>query len=153
MSYPPPPPPFPGQPQPQYAAEPPLSQPYYGAPFRVAFARFWRKYFVFSGRASRAEYWWWLLFSLIVGFVLSAFTHGKHPDGGPSGLAELFNGIVYLWGLATVIPGLALFWRRLHDSNHSGWWILIGLIPLVGEIILLVFLVSGPQAEGARFDR
>ena len=58
-----------------------------------------------------------------------------------------------LWALATFIPWLALSWRRLHDTNRSGGWWFIGLIPFVGGIILLVFFLLPPNPEGARFDR
>ena len=58
-----------------------------------------------------------------------------------------------LWNLAVLIPWLALAWRRLHDTNRSGGWWFIGWIPIVGQIILLVFLVQPPNPAGSRFDR
>ena len=68
--------------------------------------------------------------------------------------AGIFVAIITLiWALATIIPTLAVAVRRLHDTNHAGWWIFIGLIPIVGTIILLVFYLTGPKPEGARFDQ
>jgi uncharacterized membrane protein YhaH (DUF805 family) len=58
-----------------------------------------------------------------------------------------------VWGLAALIPGLALCWRRMHDSNRSGAFYFLALIPFVGSIIVLVFLLLPPNPEGARFDR
>ncbi|WIB65644.1 DUF805 domain-containing protein [Curtobacterium sp. MCBD17_040] len=57
------------------------------------------------------------------------------------------------WSLATLVPGLALAWRRLHDTNRSGRWYLLLLIPVVGAIILLVWFAGQSRPEGARFDR
>lgn len=140
----------------------PLSAPYYGASLGVAFSRFWRKYATFSGRASRSEYWWWVLVSLIVeaiAFLLGTVSGGIY--GPPSATGALTFGAGYwiyltislIWGLATLVPGLALIWRRLHDSNRSGGFYFLVLVPFVGPIILLVFVLLGPDPAGARFDR
>ena len=91
-----------------------------------------KKYAVFSGRARRMEYWMFFLFNTIIAFVLG-FVEGL--AGGPGVLGSLY-------GLVVLIPGLAVSVRRLHDTNRSGWWLLIGLIPLIGTIILLVFMVQ-----------
>jgi uncharacterized membrane protein YhaH (DUF805 family) len=128
------------------AGEPPLDQPYYGAPLPAAVRRFFTKYVVFSGRASRAEYWWWVLVAAIVNIVLGNL-------GRIHGIGIVFQIIAYIWSLGILIPGLALAWRRLHDANHSGWNFLWVLLPIVGWIILLVFYLQGPRPEGARFDR
>ena len=91
-----------------------------------------KKYAVFSGRARRKEFWMFFLFNLIITFVLGFI---EVLVGGP--------GIVgTLYGLALLIPSIAVSVRRLHDINHSGWWLLIGLIPLIGAIVLLVFMVQ-----------
>jgi uncharacterized membrane protein YhaH (DUF805 family) len=147
------------QPQP---TEVPLSAPYYGAPFGVAFSRFWKKYATFSGRASRAEYWWWALVEAIVGIILevigiasgavgaSTSANGMMAPGPGFGI---FFAIAGLWTLATIVPSLALIWRRLHDTNRSGGFYFLGLIPFVGGIIVLVFTLLPPDPGGARFDR
>jgi len=91
------------------------------------------KYVTFSGRASRAAYWWFALFVFIV--VLVAYLLD---------IALGTKGIIYaLSALALLLPNLAVTVRRLHDAGHSGWWLLIGLIPLIGGIVLLVFSLQG----------
>ena len=143
------------------AAAVPLSAPYYNAPFGAAVARFWKKYATFSGRASRSEYWWWYLVSAIVAIVFNVLSFGVGGYGlqmdqtyaTPRTLAVIVWVIWGLWALATIIPGLALLARRLHDTDRSAWWILIGLVPFVGGIILLVFTLMAPVPAGARFDQ
>ena len=58
-----------------------------------------------------------------------------------------------IWALATIIPQIAVSVRRLHDSNRSGFWYFLVLVPLIGPIVLLIFLLLEPKPEGARFDR
>ncbi len=94
-----------------------------------------RKYAVFSGRARRTEYWMFVLINLIVALVLGAID-------GLLGSQGLLGG---LYSLAVLIPSLAVAVRRLHDTNRSGWWILINLIPLIGWIIFIIFAVQDSQ--------
>ncbi|WP_457320852.1 DUF805 domain-containing protein [Roseateles sp. P5_E11] len=91
------------------------------------------KYVDFSGRASRSEYWWFALFVFGASFVLGMFSQWLN--------------IIFLLG--TLLPQLAAATRRLHDTGRSGWWQLIGLIPLIGFIVLIVFLAqeSGEATE------
>ena len=140
----------------------PLSAPYYGASLGIAFSRFWRKYATFSGRASRSEYWWWALINVIVAaifFIIGNLAGGIYGPPTAAGSLTLGPGYgIYLalsviWGIATIVPGLGLIWRRLHDTNRSGAFYFLGLIPIVGPIILLVFVLSPQNPEGARFDR
>jgi uncharacterized membrane protein YhaH (DUF805 family) len=147
-------------PQQTQGGEPPLDQPYYGAPFGVAAKRFFQKYATFSGRASRSEYWWWALVVFIVSAVLNiaslAAGGAAAAMTGETSLtpgATVVSAIAVIWTLATIIPTLALAWRRLHDTNRSGAWYLLILIPIVGAIILLVFFVSASDPAGRRFDR
>lgn len=91
------------------------------------------KYADFKGCASRSEFWWWALFSLVVYLVLSFIS---------SKLALVFS-------LATLLPYLAVTARRLHDTDRSGWWQLIALIPLVGWIIVLVWCAQ--EGKSNRF--
>jgi len=86
------------------------------------------QYATFSGRARRSEYWWFVLASVIASVVASIVDTAL----GVSILSLLLT-------LGLLIPSLALGVRRLHDIGKSGWWILIGLIPLVGVIVLIVF--------------
>lgn len=97
-----------------------------------------KKYAVFNGRARRAEYWWFFLFSVIISIVLSVI------DGfitGPQGIGIL--GLIY--SLAVLIPSIAVGIRRLHDTGRSGWWLLISFVPLIGAIVLIVFFVLDSQ--------
>jgi uncharacterized membrane protein YhaH (DUF805 family) len=84
------------------------------------------KYADFSGRATRSEYWWFFLFIAAVSIVAS------------------FIGSIAssLFSLAVLVPAIAAATRRLHDTNRSGWWQLICLIPFIGVIVLIVFLVQ-----------
>jgi uncharacterized membrane protein YhaH (DUF805 family) len=151
----------PASPQPyRDGGEPPLDQPYYGAPIGAAAKRFFTKYATFSGRASRSEYWWWALVNVIISAVLNILSLALGGMGvGQVGTESLpagavaINVVAGLWGLATIIPTLALAWRRLHDTNRSGAWYLLILIPLVGAIILIVWFAGPAKPEGQRFDR
>ena len=102
-----------------------------------------KKYAVFHGRARRKEYWYFILLSSIISTVLTIVDSltGTFSTASEVGLL----GGIYL--LATLVPSLAVTVRRLHDTNRSGWWILLGLLPVVGVIILIVFLAldGSPQ--------
>ena len=95
---------------------------------KVCFA----KYADFQGRASRSEYWWFVLFILLVSAAASVIS----PK-----LSALFT-------LATLLPSIAAATRRLHDTNRNGWWQLIVLVPVVGFIVLLVFLAQEGPSQG-----
>lgn len=90
-----------------------------------------RKYAEFSGRASRPEYWWFFLFVMVVSVLLDTVSHT---------LSGLFC-------LAMLLPSIAAATRRLHDTNRSGWWQLIGLVPVLGWIVMIVFLAQKGQAS------
>ncbi|KAJ1682619.1 hypothetical protein LUZ63_022156 [Rhynchospora breviuscula] len=138
---------------------PSLDQPYYGAPLKEAVRRFFQKYATFTGRASRSEFWWWILVAAIVNFVLNLLASIGGFALKPNGEFEIGGFAVFvlivagLWGLATIVPQIALTVRRLHDTNRSGFWYFIVLIPLIGSIVLLVFLLLDSDPQGARFDR
>ncbi|OZD55545.1 DUF805 domain-containing protein [Rhodococcus sp. 06-1477-1B] len=138
-----------------------LDQPYYGAPLGAAVQRFFKKYATFSGRASRSEFWWWVLVNVVVLAVLNILSAATGGVGGvdeygaptgPSGLGVVFVILTGLWSLAVLIPGIALTVRRLHDTNKSGFWIFIAFVPFVGGLILLVFELLPSDPAGARFD-
>lgn len=105
------------------------------------------KYVDFSGRARRSEYWWFALFSVLVGIVTFALDAalGTDFEGSSSGL------ITVIANLALFLPSLAVAVRRLHDTDRSGWWLLIALIPIIGAIVLLVFFVQDGTAGQNRF--
>ena len=96
-----------------------------------------KKYAVFGGRSRRKEYWYFLLFNIIVAIVL-AWIDALLGTFSSSGIGVLSG----IYGLAILLPSLAVTVRRLHDIDRSGWWILINLFPLIGSIVLLVFAVS-----------
>ncbi|HEU4877585.1 MAG TPA: DUF805 domain-containing protein [Sphingomicrobium sp.] len=102
-----------------------------------------KKYADFSGRAPRAEYWWFYLLT-VVAYIVAMILDSIIGAGGAGGFGLL--SIVVMLGL--LLPSLAAGVRRLHDTDRSGWWLLIALVPLVGAIVLLVFWVL----EGTRGD-
>jgi uncharacterized membrane protein YhaH (DUF805 family) len=97
-----------------------------------------QNYAGFTGRARRTEYWMFFLVNFIISIVLAII--GR--------LLKIDNILGLIYGVAVLIPGLAVAVRRLHDTGRSGWWLLIGLIPLIGSIVLLVFVCT----EGDRGD-
>jgi uncharacterized membrane protein YhaH (DUF805 family) len=96
----------------------------------------------FTGRAGRAEYWWFFLANLIVALILAALSRAS----------IIFTILYVVYSLAVLIPSIAVGIRRLHDTNKSGWWMLLYLVPVVGFIVLLVFFVMegtpGPNQYG-----
>lgn len=124
---PPPPPPSSGGGAPQ-----PMSNP---------LVNYWKlvvlqRYAQFQGRSGRAEFWWYFLAALIIGIAFNVLI----------AVSSVFFVIYVIYGLAVLVPGLAVGVRRLHDTDKSGWWLLIGLIPFVGIIVLIVFWAT----EGTR---
>jgi uncharacterized membrane protein YhaH (DUF805 family) len=101
-----------------------------------------KKYVLFEGRAHRTEFWMFFLFNLVIGVVLAILDAILGTTAGSFGLL----GSVY--SLAVLLPSLGVGARRLHDTNRSGWLLLIGLIPIVGVIIVLVLLIPR-GTEGA----
>jgi len=105
-----------------------------------------KKYAVFTGRARRSEYWFFSLFNIIILIVLQVLAGMMAAMESTAG-AGLF-GILYLaYFVGVLLPSLAVSVRRLHDTGRSGLWLLIGLVPLVGGIVLLIFFV-GDSAAG-----
>lgn len=93
-----------------------------------------KKYICFEGRAGRAEFWYWVLACFIINVVLGIV------DG------IIGKGILEgLFALAILLPGLGVAVRRLHDTNRTGWLLLLGLIPIVGIIILIIFYAQEGQ--------
>lgn len=90
-----------------------------------------QKYATFDGTASRSEYWWFFLFNVIVNLVLG----------------EISRPLSFAYTLIALVPGIAVATRRLHDTDRSGWWQLISLVPFVGVIVLIVFLAQEGKAN------
>ena len=117
-----------------------------------------RKYAVFNGRARRKEYWYFVLFNIIIHlfFVLLFLKLGGIDVLLESTFEEEGNNdpILIFWriySLLTLLPGVAVSVRRLHDANKSGWWILIGLVPLIGAIVLIVFFCMDSDSGENRY--
>ncbi len=100
-----------------------------------------KNYVGFSGRARRQEFWMFVLVNFIIGVVLGIL--GR--------IAGVFYVISYLYELAILLPSLAVGVRRLHDTGRTGWWLLIGLIPLVGWIVLLVFYCTAGDSGANKY--
>lgn len=116
------------------------------------------KYVTFSGRASRAEYWWFLLFVLLGQFVFSLLDAMLGFGGGWSEPAEpgmessgRQSPLAFLFSLAMILPLLSVAARRLHDRDMVAWWLLLNLVPLIGSLILLVLYLLPGDAETNRF--
>jgi uncharacterized membrane protein YhaH (DUF805 family) len=99
--------------------------------FSEAIRSGFHNYVGFSGRASRSEFWFWILFTVLVGIVATVVD--------VSVLSSKIQLISSIWSLVTFLPSLAMGVRRLHDTDRSGWWWLLVLIPLIGIIVLIVF--------------
>jgi uncharacterized membrane protein YhaH (DUF805 family) len=99
--------------------------------FKTAVMTCLQKYADFSGRARRSEYWWFFLFQILVIGVLSI-------------VLSILGTLV---SLALLIPAIAVGARRLHDVGRSGWWMLIGFIPLIGLLVLLYWGTQEGEAE------
>ena len=101
-----------------------------------------QRYAKFDGRAGREEFWWFVLANFLVFIVLAILL----------AISNIFWILYIGYTLAVIVPSIALAIRRLHDTNKSGWWLLIGLIPF-GGIVLLVFYIlegtNGPNDHGA----
>src|SRR5210317_2290696 len=102
------------------------------------------KYATFSGRATRPEYWWWILAMIILFTVLGVIDgaliapllgfEAFDPDAGQP--------VSFIASLGLLLPNLAVSARRLHDTDRSAWWLLLGLVPVIGTLVLLFFYVQ-----------
>ena len=125
------------------AAELPMVD--FGTAVKLGFQR----YVDFSGRSTRAEYWWWGLFTVVASlalFIADNLTGNSSTFGWLGGLLDT------LFTLATIIPSLALGVRRLHDINRTGWWLLLWFVLVIGWIVLIVWAIErgdeGPNKYG-----
>ncbi|MBX9997643.1 MULTISPECIES: DUF805 domain-containing protein [Priestia] len=101
-----------------------------------------KNYATFQGRATRKEYWMFVLFNFIISCVLSAIEF----------MTEKPTFLLTIYVVAVFIPSLAVTARRLQDTGRSGWWQLISIIPVIGSIWLLILLCLGSESQLNRFD-
>jgi uncharacterized membrane protein YhaH (DUF805 family) len=109
-----------------------------------AFKLFFSNYINFEGRSNRGEYWWAVLAIVLVSLVLSVIDGIMTASGGIPILGSIFS-------LATLVPGISLGVRRLHDIDKSGWWMLLMIVPVVGFLVLLYFFIQRPDEAPNRF--
>ena len=125
--------------------------------FTEAIKAFWANYaeamkMFFAGRARRSEYWFVQLFLVLTNLAAAGIDLALMNGDVDRFIANGGGGIVGLiWILLTIVPALAVLVRRLHDTNRSGWWALIGLVPIVGTIIVLVFTLLDSDAGENKF--
>lgn len=103
------------------------------------------KYVVFSGRASRKEYWNFILANFLISCILLCIEYlfsGRSGYYYDMGDAYQKSVLISIYNIAVFLPSLAVLVRRLHDTDKSAWWLLLLLCPIVGEIILLIFLLT-----------
>ena len=104
------------------------------------------KYATFSGRARRKEYWMFLLINLVVSVALALIDSliGSVSESGMGLLSSVYS-------IGVLIPSLALSVRRLHDIGRTGWWVLISIIPVIGAVVLLVFMLLDSEPGSNRY--
>ena len=118
----------------------------YQVSFGQAISSAFKSYCVFYGRASRSEYWWFQLLCVIVSWIillLGYFVIGFDTTG--------YKVVSNLWNLAIFLPSLGLMFRRLHDTGRSGWNWLWAFLPIIGWIILIVYLCKESQMFGNKY--
>lgn len=120
--------------------------------FGMALKAFWSNYRNFKGRARRSEYWFIQLFLVVTNLGAAVIDLALMDGDVDRFIANGGGGIVGLiWILATIVPALAVLIRRLHDTNRSGWWALIGFVPVIGTIVILFFTASDSDQGENRF--
>lgn len=136
-----------------------LDSPLYSATFGEAVKRYFKKYATFSGRASRSEYWWAMLFNVLVGLVALAIAaaggaFSVDPTSTETPIIALLGVMLLpIYAIFTFIPHLALGMRRFHDANFSGWLYPLYMVPYVGWPVVLILALMPSNPPGARFDK
>lgn len=115
--------------------------------FVEAIKKGFKGYVVWNARSTRSEYWWWTLFAFIVAVVSSLIDSALFgSEMGGFGLLGTITSLVLF------LPGLSVFIRRLHDTDRTGWWFWIVFIPIVGFIVLLVFMLLPSKMGPTRWN-
>lgn len=108
----------------------------------------WKKFAVFSGRATRTQYWMFFLIHIIVVVLLVAGSIGVSGAGAYDGTgspSDPFSIIYMIYSFAVFVPSLAVTVRRLHDTGRSGFWYFVGFIPFLGGLVVLFFMLQGSE--------
>ena len=113
--------------------------------FGKAIATCMGKYSTFSGRASRSEYWWFYLFTILMSWGATIVDGAVSSFGDP--MVEILVTLVFF------VPIIAAGCRRLHDMGKSGWWQLLFIIPIIGWILLIVWLATNTKPEGDKYNQ
>lgn len=116
-----------------------------------AYVNFWKNYANFNGRSRRADYWWAMLCQMIIMMILGMggmgqLTAAMITGQAPSAVGTILILVYVIFSLASLVPGIAIVVRRLHDIGKSGWWYFIAFVPLVGAILILVFMCTAGTA-------
>lgn len=141
--------------RPSRLAEPPLTLPFEGASFPAAIRRFLQNYATFRGRASRSEFWWPMLVILLFPYAVMAINGlvtGEWRLIDTRVVQDVPEAVVVLFSLVTLLPLLAVTWRRLHDTNRTGAWFLLVFLPIIGWIALAILLAMKGVPGANRFD-
>jgi uncharacterized membrane protein YhaH (DUF805 family) len=101
-----------------------------------------KNYAGFSGRAGRREYWMFFLIYILIYIALAILASIL-----PSALATVFGILTMVFAIGLLIPSLAVAVRRLHDTDHSGWWMLLCIVPFAGLYILYLLIIEGTQGS------
>lgn len=104
-----------------------------------------KKFAVFSGRARRVEFWMFALINILISIAIAALENILGIAQGGQGVLST------IYSLVVLIPSLAIGTRRLHDTGRSGWWLLLSLVPIVGAIVLIIFLAGDSQPGANKF--
>jgi len=118
--------------------------------FTEAIQTVWSKYATLSGRATRPEFWWWVLFVILLNMATGIIDRIVIAPALGFEMLEKTAGqpLSLIVSLALIIPGFCVSVRRLHDIDRSGWWLLINLIPIIGVLVYL-FWLTRPGTDGA----
>lgn len=106
-----------------------------------------KNYVQFNGRATRSAFWWWILFAFLIGCAAAILDASLGLKTGSTGSTGPFNALV---SLALLLPGLAVTVRRLHDTNHSGWWYLL-VFTIIGVIPLLIWFCQAGTPSANKY--
>lgn len=104
-----------------------------------------QRYIQFTGRAGRAEFWYYILVYILIIIGLRVI------DGILFGVTAGNGVLTWLFWLFSIMPNLAIGARRLHDTGRSGWWLLLSLIPIIGLIVLLIWFISRGQPDSNEY--